>query len=102
MTVAAALHSMISGNCIGVLRSRAADFLWALVDEGIVRTDFDGRIDVNGVNAPDGVVGPHREKEGSFWAIREIFSPVKIQMANPAGILQRTAYHWRIATISPT
>ncbi|MDF2192881.1 glycoside hydrolase family 2 TIM barrel-domain containing protein [Paraflavitalea sp. CAU 1676] len=54
-------------------------FLWALVDEGIVRTDFDGRIDVNGVNAPDGVVGPHREKEGSFWAIREIFSPVKIK-----------------------
>ncbi|NII25268.1 glycoside hydrolase family 2 protein [Pseudoflavitalea sp. X16] len=53
-------------------------FLWALVDEGIVRTDFNGRIDVNGVNAPDGVVGPHREKEGSFYAIREIFSPVKI------------------------
>lgn len=53
-------------------------FLWALVDEGIVRTDFNGRIDVNGVNAPDGVVGPHREKEGSFFAIREIFSPVKI------------------------
>lgn len=53
-------------------------FLWALVDEGIMRTDFEGRIDVNGVNAPDGVVGPHREKEGSFWAIREIFSPVKV------------------------
>ncbi|AXY75938.1 glycoside hydrolase family 2 [Paraflavitalea soli] len=56
-------------------------FLWALVDEGIARTDFNGRIDVNGVNAPDGVVGPHREKEGSFYAIREIFSPVKIQVA---------------------
>jgi hypothetical protein len=53
-------------------------FLWALIDEGIVRTDFNGRIDVNGVNAPDGVLGPHREKEGSFYAIREIFSPVKI------------------------
>lgn len=53
-------------------------FLWALVDEGIARTDLGGRIDVNGVNAPDGVVGPHREKEGSFWAIREIFSPVKL------------------------
>lgn len=55
-------------------------FLWALVDEGIVRTDLNGRIDVNGVNAPDGVVGPYREKEGSFYAIREIFSPVKIQL----------------------
>lgn len=56
-------------------------FLWALVDEGVVRTDFNGRIDVNGVNAPDGVVGPHREKEGSFYAIREIFSPVKINLS---------------------
>jgi hypothetical protein len=53
-------------------------FLWALVDEGIVRTDLGNRIDVNGVNAPDGVVGPHREKEGSFYAIRDIFSPIKI------------------------
>jgi hypothetical protein len=55
-------------------------FLWALVDEGIVRTDLGNRIDVNGVNAPDGVVGPHREKEGSFYAIREIFSPIKIPL----------------------
>jgi hypothetical protein len=55
-------------------------FLWALVDEGIVRTDQRNIIDVNGVNAPDGVLGPHREKEGSFFAIREIFSPVHIEL----------------------
>jgi phenylpyruvate tautomerase PptA (4-oxalocrotonate tautomerase family) len=55
-------------------------FLWALVDEGLVRTDMNGVIDVNGVNAPDGLLGPHREKEGSFWAVREVFSPVKIAM----------------------
>ena len=61
-------------------RKSGGGFLWALVDEGIVRTDLNGRIDVNGVNAPDGVVGPYREKEGSFYAIREIFSPVKIQL----------------------
>jgi len=53
-------------------------FLWAMLDEGIVRTDLDGYIDVNRVNAPDGVLGPHREKEGSFYAMREIFSPIKI------------------------
>jgi hypothetical protein len=58
----------------------AGGFLWALVDEGLVRTDFPGVVDVNGVNAPDGLVGPHREKEGSFFAIREIYSPVKILM----------------------
>ncbi|WP_342646341.1 glycoside hydrolase family 2 TIM barrel-domain containing protein [Mucilaginibacter sp. CSA2-8R] len=55
-------------------------FIWALVDEGIVRTDHNNMIDVNGVNAPDGVLGPHREKEGSFYAMREIFSPVHITL----------------------
>jgi len=55
-------------------------FLWALLDEGLVRTDQRNIIDVNGVNAPDGVLGPHREKEGSFYALREIFSPVKIDL----------------------
>ena len=55
-------------------------FLWVFGDEGLVRTDLDGYIDVNRVNAPDGVVGPHREKEASFFAMREIFSPVKIEL----------------------
>lgn len=58
----------------------AGGYLWAFIDEGIVRTDLNGMIDVNGVNAPDGVLGPHREKEGSFFAIKEIFSPVHISM----------------------
>ncbi|QJD94879.1 glycoside hydrolase family 2 [Mucilaginibacter robiniae] len=58
----------------------AGGFIWALLDEGIVRTDMNNRIDVNGINAPDGVLGPHREKEGSYNAIREIYSPVKITL----------------------
>jgi len=58
----------------------AGGFLWALLDEGVVRTDENNIIDVNGVNAPDGIVGPHREKEGSYFAIKEIYSPVKIFM----------------------
>ncbi len=77
----------------------AGGFLWALVDEGIVRTDLNNIIDVNGVNAPDGIVGPHREKEGSFYAIREIYSPVKIWMkdlpANFNGIIPvENRYHF--------
>ncbi|MEH6307973.1 glycoside hydrolase family 2 TIM barrel-domain containing protein [Olivibacter sp. CPCC 100613] len=56
----------------------AGGFLWALVDEGLVRTDEQNKIDVNGVNAPDGLVGPHREHEGSVNAIREIYAPIKI------------------------
>lgn len=58
----------------------AGGFIWALLDEGLVRTDENNRIDVNGVNAPDGVLGPHREKEGSYNAIKEIYSPVKIKL----------------------
>lgn len=55
-------------------------FIWNFADEGIVRTDFNGAIDVNRVNAPDGILGPYRQKEGSFFAIKEIFSPVHIKM----------------------
>ncbi|GAB3650664.1 glycoside hydrolase family 2 [Echinicola sediminis] len=55
-------------------------YLWVLADEGIIRTDIGNKIDVNRLNAPDGLVGPFRQKEGSFYAIKEIYSPVKIQL----------------------
>jgi len=58
----------------------AGGFIWALLDEGVVRTDKHNIIDVNGINAPDGILGPHREKEGSYNAIKEIFCPVRITM----------------------
>lgn len=57
-------------------------FIWALVDEGIVRTDMNNVLDANGLNANDGIVGPYRQKEGSFYALREIFSPVRISLKN--------------------
>lgn len=58
----------------------AGGFLWAFHDEGTVRTDQDGKIDIAGDSAPDGILGPYREKEGSFFAIKEIWSPVQIDM----------------------
>lgn len=58
-------------------------FLWALLDEGVVRTDREGEIDVAGNHAPDGVVGPFREREGSFFTISEIFSPVVVEEPAP-------------------
>lgn len=58
----------------------AGGFLWALVDEGVVRTDRDGAIDVAGNQAPDGIVGPYRQKEASFYTIKEIFSPIQIAL----------------------
>lgn len=58
-------------------------FIWALVDEAVVRTDLNNALDANGLNANDGILGPHREKEGSFYALREIFSPVKLIPIRP-------------------
>lgn len=54
-------------------------FVWALVDESVARTDLNNALDANGLNANDGILGPHREKEGSFYALREIFSPVQLR-----------------------
>ena len=58
----------------------AGGFIWAMVDEAVARTDLNGMLDANGLNANDGILGPHREKEGSFYALREIFSPVKLDL----------------------
>src|SRR5205085_2784803 len=57
-------------------------FIWAMIDESVARTDFNNMLDANGLNANDGILGPHREKERRFSALREIFSPVKISIKN--------------------
>jgi hypothetical protein len=54
----------------------AGGFLWSLADEGVVRRDKNDSIDTDGNHGPDGIVGPHHEKEGSYYAIKEIWSPV--------------------------
>jgi len=56
----------------------AGGFLWVLADEGIVRTDKNNIIDANKNYYPDGIVGPHREKEASVFTVREIWSPIQI------------------------
>ncbi|WP_069658792.1 glycoside hydrolase family 2 protein [Arcticibacter eurypsychrophilus] len=57
----------------------AGGFLWDFADQGVVRTDKNDSIDTDGNHASDGIVGPHHEKEGSFFAIKEIWSPVYIE-----------------------
>jgi len=56
----------------------AGGFIWAFLDEAVIRTDKNGIYDTDGNHAPDGILGPHREKEASFFAIKEIWSPVYI------------------------
>lgn len=53
-------------------------FLWVLADEGVKRVDMDGFIDNQGNFGADGIVGPHHEKEGSYYTIKQLWSPVQI------------------------
>jgi hypothetical protein len=56
----------------------AGGFLWDLADEGLKRLDLNGIIDSQGNWAADGIVGPHFEKEGSYYTIKQIWSPVQV------------------------
>lgn len=92
----------------------AGCFLWVFADEGVVRLDQDGRIDANGNYAPDGILGPYREKEGSFYTIKEIWSPVyidheklqsdfngRLEMENRYLYtnLNRVQFQWKLSTL---
>jgi hypothetical protein len=59
----------------------AGGFIWALLDDGLKRPDT-GEIDTAGNQAPDGIVGPYRQREGSYYAIKEIWSPIQILETN--------------------
>lgn len=54
----------------------AGGFLWDFCDQAVVRTDKGGILDTKGNSAADGILGPYREKEGSFFTIKEIWSPI--------------------------
>jgi hypothetical protein len=89
-------------------------FLWALLDEGVVRADENGRIDTAGNSAPDGVLGPFRQKEGSFYTIREVWAPIYFEWGEEDRLpptftgalrvenrydftdLKQVRFHWRL------
>jgi len=56
----------------------AGGFLWVFADEAVKRSDT-GELDSDGNHAPDGILGPYLEKEGSFYSIREIWAPVHVE-----------------------
>ena len=66
-------------------RRCAGGFLWDLADEGVLRTDKDGIIDCMGNFGADGIVGPHFEKEGSYYTIKEVWSPIQLNFNLSAG-----------------
>ncbi|WP_168205100.1 glycoside hydrolase family 2 TIM barrel-domain containing protein [Bythopirellula goksoeyrii] len=65
-------------------------FLWVLFDEGIKRAD--GTIDCAGNQAPDGIVGPYREREASFYTIQEIWSPVQVSLSDKSSLEIKNEY----------
>ena len=56
----------------------AGGFLWDFADEGVVRHDKNDSIDCDALHAPDGILGPHHEKEGSFYTIKDVWSPIQM------------------------
>jgi len=62
---------MTHSNCAG-------GFIWAFADEGI-RNPSTGEIDTAGNQSPDGMVGPYREREASFYAIQDIWAPIQVK-----------------------
>ena len=60
-------------------------FFWMLADEGVMRTDQDNRLDVAGNLDADGISGPHREPEGSYFTIKQTWSPVQVESFSNQG-----------------
>lgn len=86
-------------------------FLWVFADEGVVRTDRGGAIDAAGNQGADGILGPYREKEASFYTIKKLWSPVvvdssplrpgfdgRLRVTNKYSFtsLDRHTFRWRI------
>jgi hypothetical protein len=57
----------------------AGGFLWDFADNAVVRTDLHDSLDTDKHRAADGILGPHHEKEGSYYAIKEIWSPIHFE-----------------------
>ena len=70
----------------------AGGFLWDLMDQGVVRTDMNNIIDCMGNFGSDGIVGPHMEKEGSFFTIKEVWSPVQVISFDNDGVTIKNCY----------
>ena len=65
-------------NAMRASKVSAGGFLWVFADEGVQRNDSNNVVDVKGNWAPDGIMGPYREKEASYYTIKQIWSPVQL------------------------
>jgi hypothetical protein len=75
----------------------AGGFIWAFLDDGLKRPDT-GQIDVVGNEAPDGIVGPYRQPEGSYYAIKDIWSPIQVTRSANGRFLVENHYSFTDAS----
>ena len=57
----------------------AGGFMWDFSDNAVKRTDRNGVLDSDGELGADGILGPYREKEGSYYTVREVWAPVQFR-----------------------
>lgn len=96
------LHGLYDGGAAASLQDywdamraskhSAGGFIWAFLDEDVVRTDLGGKLDSRGNQAPDGIVGPYREREGSFYAIKQIWSPIVVTRGDEGALTVENRY----------
>ena len=72
----------------------AGGFLWDLMDQAVVRTDQNDILDPVGNFGSDGIVGPHMEKEGSYYTIREVWSPVQWKYFDSGCVTLENCYNF--------
>ncbi|UYQ95542.1 glycoside hydrolase family 2 [Chitinophaga horti] len=73
----------------------AGGFLWDFADQAVVRKDKNDSLDTDKHRGADGIVGPHHEKEGSYFAIKEIWSPVQVTRLGGGGSFTlENRYHY--------
>ncbi len=82
------LHGLYDGGAgaglddywTAILNSKAGagGFIWSFLDEDVKRTDKGGILDSQGNMAPDGIVGPYREREASFYTVKQLWSPIVV------------------------
>ena len=78
------LHGLFDGGlgrdrgllgCDSKSKVTAGGFLWAFLDETVKRRIRAAKWTA-GNHAPDGIVGPYREKEGSYFTVKQVWSPI--------------------------
>ncbi|WP_017446622.1 glycoside hydrolase family 2 [Gayadomonas joobiniege] len=63
-------------------KTGAGGVLWCWADAAVARSDMEGKLDTHGNKSSDGMVGPFGQKEASYYAVRELWSPIQIKTEN--------------------